>query len=1404
MRKRLKQMRETAAFLLAVVMTAGGIPSGMLTAFAAETPPAASGSTDSEKTAGTLISAARTWGNPGGQAKLTLSMENNPGIVGLTLQIIYDTAVMSVAKAENGTAVKGDNIQFTPPNSGNNYVWNGVSVKPDEISDGNLLTLTFDVKEGAKPGDYPVVVSCVDAIDNNLKPVSVTVSSGSVSVIDYIPGDATGDGRIAMNDLVILTQYIADGGYNPNGYAAKINEAACDVNADRQITVLDSVILARFIADRCVTNPNGYNITLLPAPFSCKHADVRHVEAVKAASCQESGNIEYWFCEDCSKYFSDEACNTEITKEATVTRGEHKVVIDAAVAPTAEKTGLTEGAHCSVCNEILTKQETVPKLKEKGDYAITYNIAGSDTYLAKAEIQNPNPKSYSTGDTFRLKELEVPGYTFEGWYDGQGANAARIASIKADDSGDIMLYAHWSVNDYTVTLDSDTSLPNYKQELTSLTYTVDKGAVLPNMSLNGYYFVGWANEDCEIIKSIEPGTVGNFKLHPIWTSRRNSTHPNNYQAEGPVSVTEWDDEDGNANISFIYNIGTIENVPLYPIGNWMNSTAVKQTEIKTVQDSISNECAKSYVQAVSEATTNSASMTLSKEWNETIDNRVTDSSSVSQEQRQAAERYFEDNNEYCISSGTGGNHTFTTSDGISNKVSIGSKLGAEIGANIPLGGEAALTPKLSGEISTGVEKGWTHNDTMSQSYAWNTNTSQKMSQKNGGSQSFSNAITQSLSHTSEYGRLVSNTEGTVQTNATEHSQSTSNSYSNTFAYSTKEETITTVEFQLDNVPEGYYRRVMVGTATVFAIVSYNFANQQFYVNTYSVMDPKSYNPYWDYSNTSTTFTDHQNGVLPFAVPFAVNQYIGDLTVKTNGITVDKETGIVNGYTGKDTAVIIPKYISYNNADKTYTSIKVTGIAPDVFAGNKDIQAVFLPDSVTAIPAGAFKNCTALEAVFAENIQSIGTSAFQNCTALENYTVSSSIESIGKGAFANAGFVTVNAANAATAAAACECGAASIVLNLKDCTEALENMTLTVPDTAKLFKLEGAGKTLTNVRIVSDAESTEIQNVTMNNTAGRPLTISSKSLKIGTTRITAPSIAAALLAENTAVTAYGQSGIVTTGEYAILSRSAAFSGTGDTDIARLNVTGNIGVCGTIEGEKLVNFISGKTVKIDEDEFERLQNNQFTITLDAKGGTLASDTMTAFTDTALGTLPTPTRKAYTFTGWFTESGTQVMSSTVFTKSEDITLYAQWKENAWSNWSTVKPAGDNLEIESRQVLKGYNMVSYWIKDRNGYDNLCFRSFSIPATDPSKPAADVVYDWGGSYEYGHRSFVNLGGSEKEFFSADVIKSAMKLAPGGWYNEPYAINADEKATGYVLNFKGTALIAFIDSEVYETQYRYR
>ena len=37
----------------------------------------------------------------------------------------------------------------------------------------------------------------------------------------------------------------------------------------------------------------------------------------------------------------------------------HTVVIDSAVAPTCTEAGLTEGRHCSVCNEIINVQEFV-------------------------------------------------------------------------------------------------------------------------------------------------------------------------------------------------------------------------------------------------------------------------------------------------------------------------------------------------------------------------------------------------------------------------------------------------------------------------------------------------------------------------------------------------------------------------------------------------------------------------------------------------------------------------------------------------------------------------------------------------------------------------------------------------------------------------------------------------------------------------------------------------------------------------------------------------------------------------------------------------------------------------------------------------------------------------------------
>ena len=54
------------------------------------------------------------------------------------------------------------------------------------------------------------------------------------------------------------------------------------------------------------------------SPDPNNHAHLKHIDA-KAATVAEEGNIAYWYCDDCDKYFSDAAATKEITKADTVT-----------------------------------------------------------------------------------------------------------------------------------------------------------------------------------------------------------------------------------------------------------------------------------------------------------------------------------------------------------------------------------------------------------------------------------------------------------------------------------------------------------------------------------------------------------------------------------------------------------------------------------------------------------------------------------------------------------------------------------------------------------------------------------------------------------------------------------------------------------------------------------------------------------------------------------------------------------------------------------------------------------------------------------------------------------------------------------------------------------------------------
>ena len=109
------------------------------------------------------------------------------------------------------------------------------------------------------------------------------------------------------------------------------------------------------------------------------HTDLKHIDA-KAATAAEEGNIAYWYCDGCKKYFSDAAAIKEITKAATVTaKLPPKITAgDGAAVTQGEKKELTFTSDASFADFLRveldgTALEEKNYTKREGNTIITLN-----------------------------------------------------------------------------------------------------------------------------------------------------------------------------------------------------------------------------------------------------------------------------------------------------------------------------------------------------------------------------------------------------------------------------------------------------------------------------------------------------------------------------------------------------------------------------------------------------------------------------------------------------------------------------------------------------------------------------------------------------------------------------------------------------------------------------------------------------------------------------------------------------------------------------------------------------------------------------------------------------------------------------------------------------------------------
>ena len=125
------------------------------------------------------------------------------------------------------------------------------------------------------------------------------------------------------------------------------------------------------------------------------------------------------------------------------------------------------------------------------------------------------------------------------------------------------------------------------------------------------------------------------------------------------------------------------------------------------------------------------------------------------------------------------------------------------------------------------------------------------------------------------------------------------------------------------------------------------------------------------------------------------------------------------------------------------------------------------------------------------------------------------------------------------------------------------------------------------------------------------------------------------------------------------------------------------------------------------------NYYTLSFNSNGGSVSSASSSIAYGGAYGTLPTPTRTGYTFTGWYTSAsgGSQVSSSTTM-GAGNATIYAHWTVNSYT-YNIVYKSSNGTSLGNSTATYAFgttNTISAPVK--SGYDTPAAQSVTWDST--------------------------------------------------------------------------------------------
>ena len=188
--------------------------------------------------------------------------------------------------------------------------------------------------------------------------------------------------------LISDNSYLTDTETSPGHQLSKTDSKAATCTEAGNIEYWYCSVCKKYFSDEDEKKEISFADTVIPATGH----QLNKTDS-KAATCTEEGNTEYWTCNICGKYFSDEDGRQEISLVDTVIPAGHQLSKTEGKAATCTEAGNIEYWNCSVCGkyfrdnegrqEILLADTAIPaghQLNKRDSKSATCTEAGNTEY----------------------------------------------------------------------------------------------------------------------------------------------------------------------------------------------------------------------------------------------------------------------------------------------------------------------------------------------------------------------------------------------------------------------------------------------------------------------------------------------------------------------------------------------------------------------------------------------------------------------------------------------------------------------------------------------------------------------------------------------------------------------------------------------------------------------------------------------------------------------------------------------------------------------------------------------------------------------------------------------------------------------------------------------------------------